>query len=113
MNTTEIGNRAESKVIDFLCNKDFKIISRNWRTKFCEIDIIAQRQDVVYFVEVKYRSSSSNGDGLDYITRDKLSRMVRAANLWVVKNNWQGCYELSVASITGKNMNVNFIETID
>lgn len=71
MKTTFIGKRAESRVADFLKNKGFKILAQNWRTKVCEIDVIAQKDKVAYFVEVKYRSSEKQGDGLEYITPKK------------------------------------------
>lgn len=79
----------------------FEIIDRNWKTKVCEIDIIAQSQKTVYFIEVKYRSSQSQGDGFDYITAQKLKRMNFAAAVWTQNFNWNGDYRLMAAAVSG------------
>jgi ribonuclease HII len=110
--TVGMGNRAEGAVADFLINLGFQILDRNWKTRTCEIDIIAHKAATVYFVEVKYRSSLRQGDGMAYITSVKLHRMKYAANLWVAKNNWRGEYTLSAASVTGSKLAVEFMEQI-
>lgn len=101
MNTTRTGQDAESAVAAELINRGFKIIARNWKTPFAEIDIIASRNGTLYFVEVKYRRSLAAGDGFDYITKNKLRHMTRAAEAWVSQNSWNGGYELMAAAVIG------------
>lgn len=93
--STEVGNQAESSVCDYLIENSFTIIERNWRTRMCEIDIIARKNDVTYFVEVKYRSTEYQGGGLEYITPKKLHQMQFAAQCWVQEHNYEGDWELS------------------
>lgn len=69
------GQRAEEVAADYLAAQGYEIIERNWRTRVCEIDIIASKDRVMYFIEVKYRKSNSQGSGLDYITPKKLKQM--------------------------------------
>ena len=97
--TTASGRSAESQVATALTRQGFRIMAQNWRTRWCEIDVIARKQNVVYFVEVKYRSSSSWGDGLSYITRQKLTAMKRAASFWVHDNGWDGDYRLWAVAV--------------
>jgi len=59
----------------------FTILERNWQTKFCEIDIIAESEDTRYFIEVKYRSSYE-GAGLAAITPKKIQQIRFAAELY-------------------------------
>ena len=66
MNTKERGNRGEERAASYLISKGFSIIERNWRTKGGEIDIIAYKNDVLVFVEVK---TLPNGT-LDMIQRE-------------------------------------------
>lgn len=99
MITTRIGQAAEVAVADFLISNGYKIVERNFRNRVCEIDIIAQKQRVIYFVEVKYRSSDKQGDGLEYITPKKLRQMHFAAEIWVQQHNWTGDYQLLAASV--------------
>lgn len=61
---------------------------RNWKTKYCEIDIIAESESTRYFIEVKYRSSYA-GAGIDAITPKKLHQMRFAAELYSVHHPTQ------------------------
>lgn len=101
MNTTELGRKAESAAAKHLQDKGYSIIECNWRTKWCEIDIIARKNSTVYFVEVKYRSNSWAGTGLDYITPAKLRQMARAAEGWTQQHNWAGDLSLCAAQVSG------------
>ena len=66
------GNLAEDRVVDYLKSNGFLVIERNWKTKYCEIDIIAQKRNCLHFVEVKFRGTDSFGEGFDYITSNKI-----------------------------------------
>ena len=111
MKTTEQGRLAESAVAKELSRQSYKISELNWRTRLCEIDIIARKKDIVYFVEVKYRSSNSQGDGFEYITGAKLRQMKFAAQLWVQQNDWLGDWRLLAAAVSGDNAEkIEFLE---
>lgn len=106
MSTTDTGRQAETAVCDYLRTKGYKIRAQNWRTRWCEIDIVAEKDNVVYFVEVKYRRSSRYGDGLSYITDKKLQQMGFAAEVWVNNHKWNGQYVLAAAAVAGDNFQV-------
>lgn len=110
MQTTQIGNRGEQLAAEALVRQGYEIIDRNWKTRWAEIDIIAKKHDVLYFIEVKFRQSSRNGDGFDYITDKKLLHMHRAAELWVVSRDWQGEYVLLAAAVSGQGDTVEIRE---
>lgn len=80
--TSTVGAVAETKVADWLEGQGFEVIERNWKTKHCEIDIIAESETSRYFIEVKYRSSTTKGSGIDAITPKKLQQMIFAAELY-------------------------------
>lgn len=101
MSTTQLGKTAEDVVGKKLKNDGYTIIAQNWRTKYCEIDIVASKQDIVYFVEVKYRKNSQWGDGFDAITPKKLKQMGLSARIWISSNDWQGDALLMAASVAG------------
>lgn len=81
--TRQIGDLSESIASSYLKKQGYEVISRNWKTKYCEIDIVAKRDEIYYFVEVKHRKTSRQGDGLDAITPKKLRQMAFAAKLYV------------------------------
>ncbi len=106
MTTFESGRKAEQVAADFLERKGCKILAQNWRTRWCEIDIVAERDAVVYFCEVKYRVRNTQGGGLDYITPKKLQQMRFAAELWVSSQKWQGQYQLCAIEVSGSGFQI-------
>lgn len=107
--STNTGNWAEEKAAQYLQDKGFKIVARNWRTKFCEIDIIASKDDAMHFVEVKYRKSSGAGSGFDYVTTKKQKQLKRAAAMWSAENNYEGDYRIDVVSIGGQTGELKYL----
>lgn len=109
-----IGNEAESIVASYLESKGHIILERNWRTKFCEIDIVSQKGDTVYFVEVKHRKNDKAGDGLAYITPKKLRQMYFAATLYAYNNRFEKInLQLAAVATTGAPPEVvDYIEII-
>lgn len=98
MKSSEAGKIAENMVAKHFQTDGYKLLAQNWRTRWCEIDIIAKRSSIVYFIEVKYRSSTAWGDGVAAITDKKLRQMTFAAEFWVAENNYKGDYRLLVVS---------------
>ena len=101
MSTTETGRHAEAAAAAFLERHGCQVIGRNWRTRLCEIDVIAERAGTVYLCEVKYRRTANQGTGLDYITPRKLQRMRFAAESWVQYQAWRGPYQLCAIEVSG------------
>ncbi|MBW3569311.1 YraN family protein [Candidatus Parcubacteria bacterium] len=106
------GSKAEESVAKFLRESGFKIIEQNWKTKWCEIDLVVKKDKTIHFVEVKYRSAPSQGGGFDYIHSKKLRQMTRAADSWVLINHWKGEYVLSAAEVSGYDFEINFLAEI-
>lgn len=102
MSTTDIGRQAETIAADYLQSKGFKIVARNWRTRWCEIDIIAESHKTIYFVEVKYRRQATWGDGLDAITVKKQQQMSFATEFWINQQQWRGEVVLAAISASGE-----------
>lgn len=93
------GSRGEDRAADYLVENGYKIIDRNWKTRYCEIDIVAKKKKVVVFCEVKYRSSGTQGKGYEYVTPKKLQQMSFAAEMWVHDHGHTGGYTLAVVSV--------------
>lgn len=106
MTTTNTGRQAEQAAADYLKDQGYKILDQNWHTRWCEIDVVAEKHGCVYFVEVKYRKSNAWGSGLDYITPAKLKQMRFAAEFWVSSNIWKGDYSLSATEVTGEDFEI-------
>lgn len=112
MSTTDIGKQAEQFVSEYLTDHGYTVTAQNWRTRWCEIDVIATKNNTVYFIEVKYRKSAAWGDGLDAITYKKQTQMQFAAELWLNSSHWQGKSCLVVYSVLGMPLTINQIVEI-
>jgi len=106
MTSVATGRVAEAAAAAFLEYKGCRIVAQNWRTRECEIDIVAERAGIIYFCEVKYRRSRSQGGGLEYITPKKLQQMHFAACQWMACHNWQQGYRLSAIEVSGPDYRV-------
>jgi putative endonuclease len=85
--TNSIGRTGESIASTHLIGLGFKILERNWRFKKYEIDIIADYQDFIVFIEVKTRKDDSHGQPQDFVTRKKQRFLIKAANEYLTMNN--------------------------
>lgn len=101
-NKQVLGKIGESVVADYLVERGFQILDRNWRIKEGEIDLIAESPaGKIHFVEVKTRSSTAFGHPLEAIDRDKAHRLQKLALAWLVSNGrFGGDYQVDVAAIT-------------
>lgn len=102
MNTTNTGRFAEETAANYLKEYGYNIIENNWRTRWCEIDLVAEKDKVIFFVEVKYRKSSVWGGGLEAITSKKVEQMRFAAEMWVQVNDFKGDYRLLAIAVEGQ-----------
>lgn len=111
MTTTDTGRDAEKRVAAYLEGQGHKISELNWRTRWCEIDVISTRKGCVYFTEVKYRGSNEWGGGFDYIDYKKLRQMRFAAEFWLNENDWQGESCLQAAEVD--DFDIDIVEVVE
>jgi putative endonuclease len=84
----ELGKIGEEIAAQYLLKSGYKILHRNFYFDKAEIDIIAQKEeDTVVVVEVKTRNSSFFGDPQDFVTKNKIKLLVKAANEYIVSND--------------------------
>ena len=103
MTTRQIGDKGEQAAADWLTARGHEIVARNRRTRYCEIDIVSVKGEVLYFTEVKYRKNDDFGDGLAAITAKKQRQMRFAAELFLAgKPECSGmAAKLLAASVSG------------
>ncbi len=82
-NSDSKGKQGEEIATNFLIKKDYKIIQRNYNTKFGEIDIICRHNNILVFVEVKTRSSKNEAQIFESINSKKIDRLKKAASLYL------------------------------
>ena len=81
--STSIGQTGEDAATVWLETNNFHIVERNWKTKRCEIDIVAEKNDCFYFVEVKHRTDNQQGGGIAAVTPKKVKQMKFATEVYL------------------------------
>ena len=86
------GTTGENKAVQFLKAGGYIIIERNFRTIGIEIDIIAQKDDTLCFIEVKTRKSNHFGRPEEFVNHKKRKRIITAASLFANKRKYSDCF---------------------
>lgn len=110
--TVDTGARAEAIVAEALRRKNHAIIARNWKTKYCEIDIVSSFEGVVYFTEVKYSRNTAQSSGLDRIDNKKLEQMRFAAEAYIASSSIKCDVRLAVAEVSGDNFRITAFQVL-
>ncbi|WP_299124454.1 YraN family protein [uncultured Tenacibaculum sp.] len=79
----ELGKKGEELAIEYLQEKGYVILEKNYRFQKAEIDIIAKKAEVLIVVEVKTRSTSYFGNPQDFINPKKVKLLVAAADNYI------------------------------
>lgn len=97
----KIGNYWENRAVDYLVSNNYKILQRNYIKRYGEIDIIAEDLDnnLIVFVEVKFRHNTNYGYGYEYLTKIKFKKIYNCAQEYIKENNFFGKnYRIDVIS---------------
>jgi len=78
-NTREIGNHAENRALKYLLDQGLKLIKRNYHCKCGEIDLIMSDNNIIVFVEVRYRKNTYYGSGAETIDFRKRKKLLASA----------------------------------
>lgn len=76
------GQAGEERACRYLEGRGYSIRARNFRCRTGELDVVAEQDGVVVFVEVKERSGEGHGRGFESVTRGKRLRVIQAARLY-------------------------------
>ena len=83
----ELGKFGEELALEFLQKNSYDILETNWTFQKAEIDIIAQKENILVVVEVKTRSSIEFGLPQDFVKPKKIQLLVKAVNEYVIFND--------------------------
>ena len=101
----ELGKQGEEIAAQYLIEKGYEIVERNWRNNHKEIDIIAKDGVELVIVEVKTRQSDDFGEPDIAVTRQKQSRLIYAANAYLFRHNLDIDTRFDIISIVMKDGN--------
>lgn len=108
----ELGNIGEAAAEKYLKKKRYKILARNYYTRFGELDIVARDGETIVFAEVKTRTSKKFGTPGEAVTLKKQSNIINAAQLYLMENEIDECdMRFDVLEVFAEDeMEINHIE---
>lgn len=111
MNTRFVGALKEDMAISYLEENGYEVIERNFKCKIGEIDVIAKKDDVIRFIEIKYRNGNIAG-GVHYaISNQKLIKISKIANYYIMTHpNKDNSY--SIDAILIDDDKIEYLENI-
>jgi len=86
ISSIEKGRTSEEIITNYLVSKKYKILERNFRTNFGEIDIIAEKNDYLIFIEVKSQFKRGGFLAEERINREKREKIFKVAKYFLIKN---------------------------
>ena len=84
----ELGAKGEEVAVSYLKSKGYRIVERNYRIRFGEIDIIAEQGDDLVFIEVKTRSGTLFGSPFESVTKQKQKQLSKVALEYISKQGF-------------------------
>lgn len=116
MNKKELGDIGETLAIQYVQSKGYKILSKNFRCKFGEIDIIAKYKNFYVFIEVKTRKNLIFGRPIEAVNSKKIAHMLKTIRFYLKKNNISNADiridAIEIILIDLKNYKINHLENI-
>lgn len=99
----ELGKKGEQLAVDFLVENSYDIMERNYRFDKAEVDIIAQKGDILAIVEVKTRSSLEFGNPQDFVKPKQIKNLVKAVDEYVTENDLDVEVRFDIIAIVKEN----------
>ena len=96
----DIGKEGERLAEVYLVSKGYQMLHRNWRYGRYEIDLIATKNGMLRFIEVKFRSYTQYGKPEEAVTKKKIKSLLQAVDQYLYLNPKHEDYRLDVLSIT-------------
>lgn len=108
----ELGKKGEQLAVDFLLEKNYDIVERNYRFDKAEVDIIAQKNDILAIIEVKTRSSVDFGNPQDFVKPKQIKNLVKAVDEYVTENDLDIEVRFDIIAIVkqGKGYEIEHLE---
>lgn len=97
--TARTGHSGEAAATEFLRRAGYDIQALNWRQGLYELDIVALRQGVLHFVEVKTRQAGALTPPEAALTRRKCHALSRAAACYLAATHWDGEVQFDLAKV--------------
>ena len=105
------GDFGEEMACKYIKKNGYKLLEKNFRTKFGEVDLIGIDDDTICFIEVKARSSSDYGNPEEFVTKRKQKRLWKTASIYINKKTHElENYRFDVISVDLENEEIQIFK---
>lgn len=106
-NSKKKGDLGEHLAKEHLLKNGYNILHSNWRFKKYEVDIIAQKDHLIVFVEVKTRKNDIFGEPQIFVSKQKQNNIIKAAQQYLELNNISNESRFDIIAIISQNQQIN------
>ncbi len=100
---------SEKQAEEYLINKGYRIIERNLRIGYLEMDLIAEKDKTIVFIEVKRRDNLDYGEPEKFVDKKKIDKMIKFAKLFLMKKDYRN-YDVRFDVLTFSKSGLHHIE---
>jgi putative endonuclease len=97
------GKHGENIAVEYFLNSGYKLESRNYRYRRGEIDLILKKENLLLFVEVKFRKSDKFGFPEEFVTENQKQSIIRTADHYIHQHCWGGNIRFDIIAINDRN----------
>lgn len=99
MNKKIVGKLGEDIAREYLKGKGYRIIEQNYRTRYGEIDLIAQKENTLVLVEVRTKTGEQFGKPEETLKKRKIKKFKMNALAYISKKGWKGAFRMDAICI--------------
>jgi putative endonuclease len=96
----QTGTTGEAMAMQYLAGKGFTMLKQNWRHSHWEVDIIASKEEVLHFIEVKTRRTKKFGHPEDAVSKKKIQNLINASEEYLYQFPQWKRIQFDILSIT-------------
>lgn len=99
----QTGRTGEQYIAEQMTQKGYRIVTMNYHSRYGEIDIVMENDEIIAFVEVKTRSQKGMTAPFEAVTKSKQRRIIRTAEVYLQRNGSQLQPRFDVAAVFTQN----------
>lgn len=109
-NRAQTGRKGEDSASEYLVRQGYVILERNYRYRRSEIDIIAKKEKLLVFIEVKTKSYTAYGYPEEAVNDNKVKKVVEGADHYIHAKNWEHDIRFDVIAVDSSTQEITHFE---
>ncbi len=105
--TKKLGDKGENIALNYLLKKKYTVLEKNYRARRCEVDIIAQKKEMIIAIEVKTRNSDFLVEPWEAVNKLKQKKIITVMDVFLKKNNLNKNVRFDIISIIKQEKGYN------